>query len=301
MGSNQILSRSKEQLLTLEAQSFNYASLKNETRVVVQRYASEIKSLMQNVAQDIINIGQKLTEVKQQLGHGNFRNWLKVELGWSVSTALRFMQVSEQFKCINLTHLEIAASALYLLAAPSTPAFAREEALERATQGEAISYTMAKTIVNRYKEVAKLKAHKTVTVDALSETAFRNSSISTKPYPATQHLVTQTVESQSAVVEQSKDKLPGKHTENLVYYQVSNRSHDMVPDADSSDYSPKNQAEIEIQSLFGVGNLIRFTGFGQQEPKWLGQVAEVKEATATEVEVVIRFSLQPLTGVGREV
>jgi len=292
MGSNETLSRPREQPLTLEAQSFDYDSLENETRIVVQRRTSEIKILMQQVAQDIIDIGQKLTEVKQQLGHGNFRNWLKAEFGWSVSTALRFMQVSEQFKCVNLVHLEIAASALYLLAAPSTPAFAREEALKRATQGEAISHTRAKTIVTRYKEAAKLKAHKPVTVDALAETAVKNLSIPAEPRPATQ-----TVETQSAaVVEQSEDKLPGKHTETLGYFQVSNRPHDMAPDADSGDYPPKNQAEMEIQSLFGVGNLIRFTDFGQQEPKWLGEVAEVKEATATEIEVVIRISLQPLTG-----
>ena len=35
-------------------------------------------------AQDIIDIGQKLTEVKQQLGHGNFRNWLTTEFEWGI-------------------------------------------------------------------------------------------------------------------------------------------------------------------------------------------------------------------------
>ncbi|MDW4677752.1 DUF3102 domain-containing protein, partial [Escherichia coli] len=80
-----------------------------------------IKALMRRSAQDIVNIGQKLIEVKEKLEHGHFRKWLKAEFKWSVSAATRYMQVGEQFKYTNLIHLSIAASALYELAAPSTP------------------------------------------------------------------------------------------------------------------------------------------------------------------------------------
>lgn len=104
----------------------------------------------------------------------------------------------------------------------------------------------------------------------------------------------QTVDAQSAgVVEQHEDKLSGKKTEALADFQVSNHFHNMAPAADSGDYLPKDQEEIEMQSLLGVGHLIYITDFGQQDHKWLGKVAEVKEATATEIEVVIKISLQP--------
>lgn len=118
-----------EQPSSPEAQSFDYGSLDSETRIVVQQRTSEIKSLIRQTAQDIIDIGQKLIKVKQQLEHGNFRNWLKAEFEWGISTATKFMHVANRFKCVNLTHLSITASALYLLAAPCTPELASEGAL----------------------------------------------------------------------------------------------------------------------------------------------------------------------------
>ena len=48
---------------------------------------------------------------------------------------------------------ELGTSALYLLAAPSTPPEAREEVLGLVDEGEKISYTRAKNIINRYKEL----------------------------------------------------------------------------------------------------------------------------------------------------
>ncbi len=284
MVSNQPLSRPTEELSTSEEQDFDYDVLNIETRTVVQQRTSEIKSLMQQTAQNIIDIGQKLIEVKQQLGHGNFRNWLKVEFEWGVWTAAKFMQVAKKFECVNFTHLDVAASALYLLAAPSTPDIAREELLELATQGEAISHNKAKTIVAQYKKIVKSKTPK-VTVDVPAETVVSNSSTRAEA-------LLQNVEAHSAaVVKQSEDKLPEKETQAPVYFQVSNHFHNMASTADSGDYSPKDQAEIDIQSLFYVGHPIYLTDFGQKESKLLGEITEVKQVTAT--DVIIRVSLQP--------
>lgn len=135
--------------------NFEYGVLEAEKQRVIQQRTNEIKSLMRRSSQDIIDIGQKLIEVKQQLGHGSFRNWLKFEFNWSVSTATKFMQVWEQFKCVNFTHLNITASTLYLIAAPSTPKEARIKVLERASNGENISYIKAKEIVYQYRKTKK--------------------------------------------------------------------------------------------------------------------------------------------------
>jgi hypothetical protein len=56
------------------------------------------------------------------------------------------MQVAEQFKCVNFTHLNITASTLYLIAAPSTPKEVREEVLQRASNGENIGYNKARQL-----------------------------------------------------------------------------------------------------------------------------------------------------------
>ncbi|WP_407884041.1 DUF3102 domain-containing protein, partial [Scytonema sp. NUACC26] len=85
MVSSKSLLGSTKQLSTKEEQNFDYSILDNKTQIVVQQHTKEIKSLMRRTAQDIINIGQKLLEVKEQLGHGHFETWLKSEFDWSES------------------------------------------------------------------------------------------------------------------------------------------------------------------------------------------------------------------------
>jgi phage N-6-adenine-methyltransferase len=129
---------------------FDYAALDTETRMLVQQRTSEIKALMKRAAQDIIDIGQKLIEVKARLGHGNFGAWLSAEFDWHYTTAVNFMRVAETFKNRNFLDLHVAPSALYLLAAPSTPESARVEVLERAQDGERITYTDTREVVKRH-------------------------------------------------------------------------------------------------------------------------------------------------------
>ncbi|BAY66477.1 hypothetical protein NIES22_66160 [Calothrix brevissima NIES-22] len=132
-----------------------YANLTPEAFTLIQQHTNEIKGLMHRTAQDIIQIGQRLIEVKQCLGHGKFTNWLKLEFNWSISTATKFMHVAEQLKFVNFTNLHISSSALYIIAAPSTSKDARAEVIKRAVMGESISYTQAKEIVSKYKKKAK--------------------------------------------------------------------------------------------------------------------------------------------------
>jgi len=122
---------------------------------VVQQKTGEIKSLMRRAAQDIIDIGAKLIEVKAKLGHGNFGKWLSAEFGWTDRTARNFMNVATSFKTETVSDLgNIGAKALYLLSAPSTPEEAREEALEMAKSGQPVTYGGAQAIVDKYKEPA---------------------------------------------------------------------------------------------------------------------------------------------------
>ncbi len=140
-------------------QGFDYQILDLQTRITVKQKTSEIKGLIRQTAQDIFKVGQNLAEVKQQLKHGEFRNWLKTEFNWSISSATKFMQVSEQFKNVNFTHFNFATSALYVLAAPSTPENARQHALKLASRGENITYSLAKLIVKHHKESAEINLY----------------------------------------------------------------------------------------------------------------------------------------------
>lgn len=156
-----------EEIRTEECSQFDYSALGKEARVLVQQQTAEIRSLMRRTAQDILEIGQRLKEVKAQLGHGQFRNWLQSEFEMSVSAANKFMQVHEYFKNVNFTDLQVALSALYLLAAPSTPSDARQEALFRASQGENITYSKAKAIVRDRKATQAVQKQ---TIDVSAQT-----------------------------------------------------------------------------------------------------------------------------------
>ncbi|MDD3827414.1 MAG: DNA N-6-adenine-methyltransferase [Anaerolineae bacterium] len=131
-----------------------YAGLDIETRIVVQQRTGEIKTLMQRTAQDLIEIGQKLVEVKVRLGHGLFGAWLHAEFEWSERTAQRYMSVAQAFKSDTVSVLANAeAKALYLLAAPSTPEIVREDAVQRAEAGERLTYNTAREMVQEHKHL----------------------------------------------------------------------------------------------------------------------------------------------------
>ena len=49
------------------------------TSQFVHQQTVKIQGLMKRTAQGIIEIGQRLIEVKQTLGHGRFLEWLETE------------------------------------------------------------------------------------------------------------------------------------------------------------------------------------------------------------------------------
>lgn len=284
-----------EQPSTLEAYDFDYAALDAETRIVVQQRASEIKSLMRRTAQDIINIGQLLIEVKQQLGHGNFRSWLKSEFNWSVSAATKFMQVAVHFKCVNFTHLNITASALYLLAAPSTPEIAREKALERATQGEAITHTEAKSIVNQHKNSDKPKDALPVTVDVPAETVDTEPSICIEPLdkPATSVEIEPESDDPNSFDKASAELL-GKEVEPETppLFEVGDSCQ--TKEAAGGNDLPPQQQEVTMDLLFESGSVLLLTDNKQRSLKWLGEIGEVVGLSDTDIQVIVKISLHPV-------
>lgn len=138
---------------TTTTTALDYAALDAETRIVVQQRTTEIKALMKRAASDIIEIGQKLIEVKAKLPHGAWLPWLRSEFAWSDDTARNHMNVARAFREIP-NGSEFDARALYLLAAPSTPQAARVEAIERASAGETITLPAARQMVTEHKPPA---------------------------------------------------------------------------------------------------------------------------------------------------
>lgn len=113
-----------------------------EYQVVQERtlpvIASEIKIIEQQTAKTVlengIQIGIRLQEAKEQVGHGNFEEWCKENLNYSGRTAERFMKLSTEYggenglisKTTTLSDLSIS-KALTLLKVPEEE---REEFVE---------------------------------------------------------------------------------------------------------------------------------------------------------------------------
>jgi len=121
---------------------------------ILAEHAAEIRRLGKRVAEDVIEIGRRLTECKRIAGHGNWLPWLEREFRWTDKTAERFMSVHALAgKFDNLSDLELPISGLYLLAAPSTPPEARDEIVERAKAGETIPVAEVKRTIARRRNV----------------------------------------------------------------------------------------------------------------------------------------------------
>jgi len=102
----------------------------------------EIRGYGRLLVSGIVGIGKKLVEVQEHLKYRKnvegYEAFVRKRLGFSEDTALRFVRSYELLKSRNLRDLEslqIDASALYLLARPTTPQEVRAEALEMAATG----------------------------------------------------------------------------------------------------------------------------------------------------------------------
>jgi hypothetical protein len=85
--------------------------------------------------QTIISIGADLIQAKAAIGHGNFGAWLATEFGWSERSAQNYMQAAKVFPK-SATVAELPPTAVYRLAAPSTPPSVRERVISRLEAGE---------------------------------------------------------------------------------------------------------------------------------------------------------------------
>ncbi len=156
--------------LVVVEQGFDYASLEARIAKEVLEAAERIRAKVKKTLEDLIAVGQDLLAVKESLGHGRFGPWLRAEFGWTERTAQNFMTVAEQFgpKTEMISDLSIVPTAAYLLAAPSTPPEAREEAIERAEKGEKITTVVAKELVAKVRKKGKKRRGKALPTEKLA-------------------------------------------------------------------------------------------------------------------------------------
>lgn len=141
---------------------FDYSALDTETRTFVQERAERIHNLARMTAAGMVQIGQYLTEVRERLNQQRdqerlgFLVWIDREFGWKKSSVYNFMGVFERIKLPNFGSLNIDVSALYLIAAPSTPEPVRADVMRRATNGETVTHEGTRALVQHFAETGEV-------------------------------------------------------------------------------------------------------------------------------------------------
>ncbi|MEM8829559.1 MAG: DUF3102 domain-containing protein [Cyanobacteria bacterium P01_G01_bin.19] len=146
--------------------NFNYQDLHPQQRSEIEQATAAIRERLRKAAQDIWEIGRMLSEVQSQLQRGQFDDWIKSEFDWSRRTAYKFISVYKRFdNSINLEEVNIATSALYLLAAESTPEEVREEFIQKAQEGQKVTHQQVLRVVKKAKAESTKNPHEPLQIE----------------------------------------------------------------------------------------------------------------------------------------
>lgn len=84
--------------LVAQTNLFDYSSLDANTAKLAKESAIEIKAREKAIWENIIEIGNRLIEVKNALKHGEFEEWVSKEFGWDKYTPSRYIKIAEEAK-----------------------------------------------------------------------------------------------------------------------------------------------------------------------------------------------------------
>ena len=86
--------------------------------VTLEQRAEKIRRLQANVQREIIEIGNELIAAKNEIGHGNWTQWLKTEFQWTPRTAQNFMAIAERFGKNEIDFVFKPTTLIQMLALP---------------------------------------------------------------------------------------------------------------------------------------------------------------------------------------
>lgn len=147
------------QIKNTDDTNLDYLDLAPEVVEKVKKHTAKIRGLLKSASENIIETGLELIEAKESVGHGKFEQWLDSQFGLGERTARKMMAVGRQFKTAQYADLQLAPSALYLLAAPSTPDAVREKFVEQA-KSTPVAHKEVKAAIDTAKKTKRAKTKK---------------------------------------------------------------------------------------------------------------------------------------------
>ena len=121
--------------------------------VSLDQITLEVKFYLNQTAQNIIEVGKRLTQAKEMLPHGEFQNWLQDNFNLSYRMAAKFMQVADRFSNVPSKALFNQTQMIEMLTLPADET--ENFIAEKAAEGNPVEDMTIKTL---REEVAKYKA-----------------------------------------------------------------------------------------------------------------------------------------------
>jgi hypothetical protein len=139
----------------LPPQAFDYSVLPTKIANQALAAAERIRNRAQQQIMAIMDTGRDLLTVKEQLKHGQFSTWLKAEFNMTDRTAQNYMQAATEFGTKTEIISDLPLTALYRLAAPSTPASVKEAVIDRLKAGERVGTQEVQEFIREAKDADK--------------------------------------------------------------------------------------------------------------------------------------------------
>jgi hypothetical protein len=128
---------------------FNYATIKDpKAAEQAQTSAREIKSILEQSALAVVNIGKLMATVKEGLTPKSFIAWLESEFGWGGSVASNYMQAARVFGDLDCLK-QFQPSPICTLARKGIPETVVKEAIKRARAGEMITFSVVNQMLKK--------------------------------------------------------------------------------------------------------------------------------------------------------
>jgi hypothetical protein len=133
---------------------FDWSLLEPAKRESLEEATAEIRRRIRRSAEDVLEIGRLLRHVKDDLPRGMWGGWLRVSFDWSERTAQRFIQTSSVFDALSAVRTPtemFEPTAMYLIAAGTTPEQVRWDMVDRANAGEYVTAAVVRAAVDEYR------------------------------------------------------------------------------------------------------------------------------------------------------
>ena len=128
-------------------------------QIELVQHAEKIRAALGASVQNAIIAGLELSEAKSKIPHGEWGDWLRLELGMNPRTARRFIRSSKKIQeyvaDADVGNLLGSKSALYKLAEKNVPPEAMEQAVETMRGGTYLTMGLAEGIIRAVEDAGQ--------------------------------------------------------------------------------------------------------------------------------------------------